>query len=213
MRAFFTTMSKVGPGQLDTAIATAADAAKVVGAHGGDVRLFYPLAAGEQVDTTLFTVEYDSVETMAAAFDELNRDPEVHRLRTLAASGGTQTSTSMSIEVPTAHAPGGGRGSVFEVHVVEVVPGRVEHALADAADVCDFVEANGAINARVVQLAYSGRSSGQLAMFWEHEDMAGNARLSAAWFGETGLKLQARSTGAHAPTTRLGSYLYNEVPL
>ena len=213
MRTYFTTMSRVGNGQLDTAIATAADAAKVVGAHGGEVRLYYALAAGEAVDTTAFTVVYDSLEDMAAAFDELNRDPEVHRLRTLSSAGGTQVSVSTSIEVPTSHTPGGGRGNILEVHALPGVPGRLEHAVADAGDILAFVERNGAINARLIQLVYSGSTSGQMAMLWEHENMASSARVGAAWFEAEGLTLQARGTGAHAPTTRVGSYLYNEIPL
>ena len=84
MKAFFSTTARVAGGQLDAAIAGAADAAKVVGSHGGDVRLFLAVTAGEQVDSTLFSVEYDSPEALGAAFDAMNTDPELHRMHTQA---------------------------------------------------------------------------------------------------------------------------------
>lgn len=213
MKAFFSTTARVLEGQLDAAIASSADAAKVVGRHGGEVRFFMAIAAGEQVDSTLFSVEYDSPEAMAQAFDAMNTDPEIHRLRT-EARGTTQTSASMAIELPTAHTPTPGRGSIVEAHASQVKPGRMEEFLGDAADVCAFVEANGALNARLLQLTYAGMSSGLTTMIWEHENMAAQARVGAAWFTEAGLALQAKSRYAAEPSSVTGaSMLYNEIPL
>ena len=212
MKAFFSTTGKVEAGQLDAAIAGAADAAKVVGRHGGEVRFFMALAAGEQVDSTVFSVEYESPEALAAAFDAMNTDPELHRLRTQVA-GSSQTTATMGIELPTGHNPTGGRGSILEMHLNQVKPGRMEEFLADAAEAGAFAEANGARNARVLQLTYAGMSSGLTAMLWEHENMAAHARMAAGWFTEAGLALQAKSRGAEGPGVLVGSMLYNEIPL
>jgi hypothetical protein len=213
MKVFFSTTARVLDGQLDAAIASSADAAKVVGGHGGEVRLFMAIAAGEQVDSTLFSIEYDSNEAMAQAFDAMNTDPELHRIRTQS-QGSTQTSASMGMEIATGHTPTPGRGSILELHVNQVKPGRMEEFLADAADVCAFVESNGALNARVLQLTYAGMSSGLATMIWEHENMAGQARVGAAWFTEAGLALQAKGPGAaDGPGVAVSSMLYTEIPL
>lgn len=212
MKAFFSTTGTVVAGQLDTVIASSADAAKVVGAHGGQVRFYMALAAGEQVDTTLFSVEYESPEAMARAFDGMNEDPELHRIRTQA-SGSAQTSASMGIELPTGHTPTPGRGSILEIHASQVHPGRMEDFLAESAEVCAFVEANGAVNARLSQLTYAGMSSGLVSMTWEHENMASQAKVGAAWFTDAGLAIQARSMGADASNTRVASMLFNEIPV
>lgn len=149
---------------------------------------------------------------MARAFDGMNKDPELHRLRTQV-SGGAQMSTSMSIEVPTGHTSTPGRGSILEVHTAQVHPGRMEDYLAEAAEVCAFVEAQGALNARVLQLTYAGMSSGLASMLWEHENMASQAKVGAAWFTDAGLAIQARGMGADATNTRVASMLFNEIPL
>ena len=192
---------------------SSADAAKVVGRHGGDVRFFLAIAAGEQVDSTLFSIEYDSPEAMARAFDAMNTDPELHRVRT-GANGSTQTSASMGIELPTSHTPTVGRGSIIELHVSTVKPGRMAEFLEDAAEVCAFVEANGGLNARVLQLTYAGMSSGLTTLIWEHENMAAHARASAAWFTDQGLAIQAKGPGAaDGPGVTVASMLFNEIPL
>ncbi|MGZ6779797.1 MAG: hypothetical protein ACXVGO_12470, partial [Mycobacterium sp.] len=195
MKTFFSTTARVEGGQLDAALASSADAAKVVGRHGGDVRFFLAIAAGEQVESTLFSVEYDSPEAMGQAFDAMNTDPELHRIRTQA-NGSTQTSASMGMELPTSHTPTSGRGSIIELHASHVKPGRMAEFLDDSADVCAFVEGNGALNARVLQLTYAGMSSGLTTLIWEHENMAAHARASAAWFTDKGLALQAKGPGA-----------------
>ena len=212
MKAFFSTTGKVHPGQLDAAIASSADGAKVVGSHGGDVRFYLEIASGEQAETTLFSVEYESPEDMARAMDEMNTDPELHRLRTTAA-GSTLVSTTMGIELPTGHTSKGGRGNILEVHLSTVTPGRMEQFVSETADVSAFVEANGALNARALQLTYAGMSSGLVCMLWEHTDMAAQAKVGAAWFTKPGLAIQEKGLGANAASTRAGSMLYHEIPL
>jgi hypothetical protein len=71
----------------------------------------------------------------------------------------------------------------------------------------------GLTNARAIQLTYAGMASGMLALVWEHENMAAQARTGAAWFADAGIALQMRSMGASPATTRVTSALHNEVPL
>ena len=123
------------------------------------------------------------------------------------------TSQSMGIEMPLGRTPKAGRGSILEVHTSHINPGRFEDAIAESAEVCAFVEANGAVNARAIQLTYAGMASGMLALVWEHENMAAQARTAAAWSTDEGVALQMRGMGASPATTRVTSALYNEVPL
>jgi hypothetical protein len=52
-----------------------------------------------------------------------------------------------------------------------------------------------------------------VALIWEHENMAAQARAGAAWFTDQGVALQMRSMGKDPATTRVPSALYNEVQL
>ena len=123
------------------------------------------------------------------------------------------TSQSMGIEMPLGRTPKAGRGSILEVRTSRINAGRAEDVVTEAAEVCAFVEKNGAVNARCIQLTYAGMASGMVALIWEHENMAAQARAGAAWFTDAGVALQMRSMGEAPATTRVASALYNEVPL
>jgi len=216
MRVFYTTIGKVRDGQMEAAAAMAGEAAKLVGRHGGDIRFFLASAAGEEVNSTVFSIEYDSPEALGKAFDELNTDVELQALVTRlsgSASPSVVTSQSMGMVVPIGREPKQGRGSILEIHTSRVNPGRMEEVLSQAAETCEFVEANGAVNARLLQLTYAGMASGMAALSWELENMTAHAHLGSAWFSKAGLALQAKSAGANPPSMLIASALYSEIPL
>ena len=216
MRVFHTTSGKVQGGQLEAAVGTAVEAAKLLSSYGGDIRFYVAGAAGEDVNGTLFTQEYESPEALAEAFDALADNAELQALLNRLNAPGSPTmitSQSMGMEVPIGRTPKAGRGSILEVHTSHINPGRTEDAIAEAVEVCDFVEANGAINARLLQLTYAGMASGLMAFTFEHENMRAHARASAAWFTDAGMAIQMKSMSAAPATTRVMSALYNEVPL
>jgi ribose 5-phosphate isomerase A len=81
-------------------------------------------------------------------------------------------------------------------------PGRMEEVISQSVDVCDFVEANGAVNARLIQLTYAGLGSGSTAakmldalgerlVSGALEDVAGvpTSAATAARCGELGIPL------------------------
>jgi hypothetical protein len=216
MQVFNSTNGKVQGGQLEAAVASAAEAAKLLGAHGGEIRFYLTLAGGEDVNGTLFSQEYESPEALGTAMDAMADNTELQALVARLNGPGSPvviTSQSMGIDIPLGRTPKAGRGSILEVHTSHVNPGRFEDAVTESAEVCAFVEENGAVNARAIQLTYAGRASGMLALVWEHESMAAQARTGAAWFTDAGIALQMRSMGASPATTRVTSALYNEVPL
>ena len=139
MRAFYSTNGKVQGGQLDAAVGTAAEAAKLLGWHGGDIRFFLAGAAGEDVNGTLFSQEYESPEALGAAFGPRSAtNAELQALLSrLSAPGSptTLTSQSMGIEMPLGRTPKAGRGSILEVHTSRINPGRAEDVVTEAAEV------------------------------------------------------------------------------
>jgi hypothetical protein len=215
MRVFNSTIGKVKEGQMEGAVGVAGEAAKLVGRHGGAVR-FFLAGAGEEVNSTLFSIEYDSPETMGQAFDALADDAELQAFVTRLngpQSPSVITSQSMGMEVPIGRTPKSGTGRILEAHTSRVNPGRMEEAISQSADVCEFVEANGAVNARLLQLTYAGLGSGLTILAWELENMQAHARLGSAWFAKAGLALQAKSMTANPASVPVASGLWNEIPL
>jgi len=142
MKVFHSTNGKVQNGQVEAAVASAVEAAKLLGPHGGDVRFYLTLAGGEDVNGTLFSQEYETPEALGAAFDVLTDSPELQALMARLNSPGSPTvitSQSMGIEVPLGRTPKAGRGSILEVHTSHINPGRFEDAIAESAEVCAFV--------------------------------------------------------------------------
>jgi len=216
MRVSQAVVARVKDGRVEAAVAAAVEAAGLVGRHGGDVHFFMTGAAGEQVNSTVFSMEYESPEALGAAFDAMAEDTELQAF-TMRLSGPDSpseiTSTSMSMEIPLGRDPKPGQGGVLEVHTGKPNPGRMEEAVAQAAEVCEFVEANGALNARLLQLTYAGMASGMTAFTWEVENMAAQARLGSAWFSDAGLSLQAKMNTANPASIPISSALYNRIPL
>jgi hypothetical protein len=215
MRVFTSTIGKVKDGQLEAAVGVAAEAAKLVGRHGGDVR-FFVAGAGAEINSTLFSIEYESPEALGRAFDALNGDAELQAFATrvnAANSPTVLTAQTMGMELPLGRTPKAGKGSILEVHSSRVNPGRMEEAISEAAEVCEFVEANGAVNARLLQLTYAGLGSGLMIFTWEVENMQAHARMASAWFTDIGLALQAKSMTAKSATVQVSSELWNEIPL
>jgi hypothetical protein len=216
MRVSQAVVAQVKGGQVEAAVAAAIEAAGLVRRHGGDVHFFMTGVAGEQVNSTVFSMEYESPEALGAAFDAMAEDAELQAL-SMRLSGPDSpseiTSISMAMEVPLGRDPKQGQGGILEVHTGKPNPGRMEEAVAQAAEVCEFVEANGALNARLLQLTYAGMASGMTAFTWEVENMQAQARLGSAWFSDAGLALQAKMMGANPASTAISSALYNRIPL
>ena len=203
----------------EAAVGTAVEAAKLLSSYGGDIRFYVAGAAGEDVDGTLFTQEYESPEALAEALDALANNAELQALLNRLNAPGSPTmitSQSMGMEVPIGRTPKAGRGSILEVHTSHINPGRTEDAIAEAVEVCDFVEANGAINARLLQLTYAGMASGLMAFTFERGDIPGaRARAEHGVVRHCRHGYSDRKCMSAAPATPrvMSKAFYNEVPL
>ncbi|MEQ1788380.1 MAG: hypothetical protein ABL966_15115, partial [Acidimicrobiales bacterium] len=131
MRVFSSIRGTVKDGRIEEAAALGGEAAKLVGRHGGDVRLLL-VTAGDEADTTLFNVEYESLEAMGRAFDKLNADPEVAAFSIRAKAAGSPSvigAETIGMEVPIGRTPKSGRGNIVEVHSSTPKPGRMEQVV------------------------------------------------------------------------------------
>lgn len=215
MRVMYSTIAQVRDGRVEEAVGLAVDAAAVMRRFGAEVRFFMSMASGEQVNSTVFSLEFDGPEAAGEAFDKMGGDPDVLGITARtnnADSPSLITSQNMAIDIPV-RTPKAGQGGILEVHTNSVHPGRMEVALSQSIDVCDFVEANGALNARILQLTYAGAGTGMMVLTWEVANMAAHAELAAAWFADDGIALQTRASAADKPSTTVSSALYNTIPI
>ena len=104
---------------------------------------------------------------------------------------------------------------MLELHTFQVKPGRMEEFLATSAETCAFVEANGALNATALQLAYAGMATGMACLAWQHESLTAHARSAAAWNSDAGIAIQTKTgpLAADPAIVSAGSMLLSEVPL
>lgn len=215
MRVMYSTIAQVKDGRVEEVVGLSADAAKVMRGFGAEVRFFITMAAGEQGNGTVFSLEYESPEAAGDSFDQMNGNADVMAITARTHhpdSPSMITSQNMAIELPV-RTPKAGQGGVLEVHTISVHPGRMDDFLAQSVDVCDFVEANGAVNARILQLTYAGAASGMVALTWEYENMRAHASAGAAWFSDDGIAMQTRANAADKPSTTVSSALYTCVPI
>jgi hypothetical protein len=151
MRVGQVVTSRVKGGQVEAAVTAAVEIAGLVRRHGGDVHFHLTTVAGEDVNSTVFSIDYESPEALGAAFDAMADDAEIQAFTTRfngPDSPSEVTSTSMTMELPLGRDPKPGQGGILEVHLGKPNPGRIADVLNEAAEVCEFVEANGAVNAR-----------------------------------------------------------------
>jgi hypothetical protein len=114
--------------RMEGAVAVAGVAAKLVGRHGGEVRVFLA-GAGQEVNSTVFSIEYESPEAMRRAFDALADVAELQAFTTRlngSASPTVITSQSMGMEMPIGRTPKPGTERILEAHTSRVSPGRMQ---------------------------------------------------------------------------------------
>lgn len=218
MAVIQSSISRVKPGRLEDVISMTLELSKInerLGVTTG--RLLVASMAGESTGLNVYSVEFEDIEDYADYAEAAGQDQEMQSLYTRALSADSPViieQQSLASEIPLGRMPRPGRGSVVEVHVTRPTPGRLEETLAMARRVCDFVEANGATNARVFQLGYAGIGSGLFLSNWEFETVRAWSRCSRAFADDPeGQAIGATVTDANPATTLVFSGLYNEIPV
>lgn len=218
MAVIHSSISRVKPGRLEDVLSMTLECLKVqerLNVTTG--RLLTAALAGEASGLSVFSTEFEDIDEYARYAEVAGQDQEMQSLFGRAQAADSPVvieQQSLATEVPLGRTPRSGRGSVVEVHVSRPTPGQLEAALAMARRVCDFVEANGALNARLFQLGYSGAGSGSLMSSWEFNDIKAWAKVTRAWETEPeGQTIAASLTNANPATTLVFSGLYSEIPL
>ncbi len=210
-------ISRVKPGRLEDVMSMTRELSKInerLGVTTG--RLLTATLAGESTGLNVYSTEFEDMEAYVDYAEAAGQDAEIQTLLARAQSAESPVvieQQSLASEIPLGRTPRRGRGSVVEIHVSRPTPGYIEAAMAMARRVCDFVESNGATNARVFRLGYAGLGSGLLMSSWEFGSVRAWGRLSGAWENDPeGLAIASSVTEADPATTIVFSGLYNEIP-
>ena len=124
------------------------------------------------------------------------------------------TGQSIATEIPLARDGNSERGSVMEIHVSQIVPGRMDQLLELATRCADFVEARGASHATLASIGASGSFTNAVSMAWELPDMRAFGRLADSWLADPdGLAIYQMVYGADAPSTEVFTGLYRVIPI
>jgi hypothetical protein len=211
-------VGRVKPGRMEDHLAMGVEVVKLFDRLGArNPRLAMAVASGEPAGTFTFSTEYESAEKWGEVGDAVNADAEfqafVARVSAVDAPSeilqfNTATEIPLRQNNPTL-------GTVIEVHVTRPIPGRYEANLADAAAVCEMVEARGATNARLFQLGFAGMGSAMQMVSWEFENMKTCGRLGDMWGSDPELADYAMRVrfGADAAAAPVFDGLYQVVPI
>jgi hypothetical protein len=213
----YAAVSSIKPDRLQDAIESARQANKLVGRHGAEGRLLIADLAGEQTGTGIFVIQVDSVESAADLVASLQGDSEFTEFRVNLASSKSPIvplSASMSVEIPLPGDLPQGRGSVIEVHITKVVPGRFDQSLAESAKAGALMAKAGAVSIQAFQMLYAGIQTGSVGMAVEWSDTRSQVLSSSIWTTDpTGQELAAASLNGTLASTLLSSAVYRDIPL
>lgn len=184
--------------------------------HGArHARLLAAATAGEQSSTYALNNEFENAAAYGAFVDELYRDAEMDSF--LARINGADSplvieSRSLATEIPLDRSGPATHGSVVEVYLSRLVPGRFEACRNLAVGAFDFLERYGATNCRWLQLSHAGGLSDALLATWEFENMQTRGTAAdALWADPAGRSITETMMGPDSPVTTISSGLYRDL--
>jgi len=218
MTVIYSTVSRARPGRRPDAVAAAAVGKKLVEREGArDCRLSVATTAGEASGTFVFTMEFDSNEDYGAFAEKTAGD---HELAALTERLDHEDSPvlieahSLAAEIPLGRPVKAGRGSVIQAYLTRPLPGRFGDALDLARQAFDFVEANGAVHARLFTMLIAGSMTEALVASWELEGMQALGRVGDAYLSDpAGQAIMQVMSGPDCPSTTISSGIYTEIPI
>ena len=212
------TVSRAKPGKRDDAIALAAEAKKLLERHGAqNCRLLVASTAGEATGTYVFTTEFQNHQALGVFGDATAGDAELDALLNRISAEKSPIvieSQSLASEIPLDRKTKTGHGVYVESYISRPLPGRFEAALDLARQVFDFVEAHGAVNARLHQLAMAGSLSEATVASWEFQTLTAQGAATDAFATDpAGQAMMQAMLRPDWPVTTLASGTYVEVPI
>jgi len=215
MATSLTSVVRPQPGRLDDALGMIVEVSKLLERHGSpDNRALLGGIAGEETGTIAFTSQFETGEQLGATIDELLADSEYSSWLARAsgeASPATLLSRSVAIEIPLGRSGPTNRGSVVEVYLSRMIPGRLDAVLELTTAAFDFLESQGATNCRLMQLQNAGSLSEALVATWEFENMRAYGRAGDAFMtdaqGQAVMEMLSSSTN---PITVVTTGVYRD---
>src|SRR5262249_1338853 len=158
--------------------------------------------------------EFDTGEKLGATVDALVADAEYSAWLGRASSETSPAillSRSIAIEIPLGRSGSTDRGSIVEVYLSRMIPGRLEAVLELSNAAFDFLEGNGATNCRLMQLQNAGSLSEALVATWEFDSMRTYGRAGDAMMTDPkGQGVMEMLTSATNPITVVTSSVYRD---
>ena len=207
----------VKPGQYPEFVAQASEISKIYQRLGAKPpRLMSAGFAGEATGTWNYNIEYDDLDSFGEAMDRQQADEEfqVFMLRLQEPNNpSTVTSVVVASELPLREAKGG-QGPVSAVYATRINPGGLERSLEIGARVNAFVEAHGAVNARLFNVIGGGSGPGLYVSSWEFENVRSYAKAIGAFGTEPeGQAIAVTVTAVDAPNMLVFEAVYTEIPI
>jgi hypothetical protein len=203
-------------GRRDDFLAIALEGMKLFERHGArHVRLLAATTAGEQSNSYVLTNEFENAADYGAFVDELYRDAEMDSF--LARIGAEDSplvidSRSLATEIPLGWAGTRTHGSVIEVYLSRLVPGRFEACRDLALRAFDFLGRHGATNCRWLQLNAAGALNDAMVATWEFENMqAWGTATDAFWTDPAGQPIMEVLMGPDSPVSSISSGIYRDL--
>jgi len=216
MALISSSIARCHPGRRDEFLAIALEGMKLFERHGArHARLLAAATAGEQSSSYVLTNEFASAAEYGAFVDELYRDVEMDSF--LARISGADSpliieSRSLATEIPLDRSGPSTHGSVIEVYVSRLVPGRFEACRNLVVGAFDFLERYGATNCRWLQLSHAGVLSEGLLATWEFENMQTRGTATdALWTDPAGQSMMEVLMGPESPATTISSGIYRDL--
>jgi hypothetical protein len=215
MATSLTTVVRPKPGRLDDSLGLIVEVSKLLERHGSpDNRALVGGIAGEETGNIAFTSEFETGEQLGATVDALVADSEYSAWLGRASAEGAPAimlSRSVAIEIPLGRSGPTGRGSVVEVYLSRMIPGRLDATIELSNAAFDFLEANGATNCRLMQLQNAGSLSEALVSTWEFESMRAYGRAGDAMMTDPkGQTVMDILTSATNPISIVTSAVYRD---
>jgi hypothetical protein len=215
MATSLTTVVRPKPGRFDDSLGMIVEVAKLLERHGStDNRALVGGIAGEETGSIAFTSQFDTGEALGATVDALLADSEYTAwLGRASAENGPSTLLSRSVasEIPLGRSGPTGRGSVVEVYLSRMIPGRLDATIELSHAAFDFLEASGATNCRLMQLQNAGSLSEALVSTWEFENLRAYGRAGDAMMSDPkGQAVMEILTSATNPISIVTSGVYRD---
>jgi hypothetical protein len=210
-----TSVVRPKPGRLDDTLGLIVEVSKLLERHGSpDNRALVGSIAGEETASIAFTSEFETGEQLGATIDELVADSEYSAWLNRASaetSPAILLSRSVAIEIPLGRSGSRDRGSVVEVYLSRMIPGRLDSVMELTTAAFDFLEANGATSCRLLQLQNAGSLSEALVATWEFENMRAYGRAADAFMNDPkGQAVTEMLTSATNPINVVTSSVYRD---